>query len=113
MATLRNCESNTTRRDCLRLGLGALMGGGLVDALRARSLAAGSNARPTSCILVWMDGGPSHYETFDPKPNAPAEVRGEFFPIETAVPGVRFAEPMKRLAAPRERLPGLASGRMM
>ncbi|WP_165073376.1 DUF1501 domain-containing protein [Paludisphaera rhizosphaerae] len=104
MATLRNCESNTTRRDCLRLGLGALMGGGLVDALRSRSLAAGSGARPTSCILVWMDGGPSHYETFDPKPNAPAEVRGEFSAIETSVPGIRFAEPMKRLAAIADKL---------
>ena len=69
MAPPRNCESSATRRDCLRLGLGALMGGGLVDVLRARAAAsAATGARPTSCILVWMDGGPSHYETFDPKP---------------------------------------------
>ncbi|WP_165228106.1 DUF1501 domain-containing protein [Aquisphaera insulae] len=112
MATPRNCQSSMTRRDCLRLGLGALMGGGLVESLRARGLAAtpgagagsSSSSRPTSCILVWMDGGPSHYETFDPKPAAPAEIRGDFRPIETSVPGVRFAEPMARLAAIADKL---------
>ncbi len=51
-----------------------------------------------------MDGGPSHYETFDPKPDAPKEVRGEFSPIATAVPGVSFSEPMKRLAAIADKL---------
>jgi hypothetical protein len=98
MAISTNCES-TTRRDCLRLGLGALIGGGLIDALRVRGEAAIAGARPTSCILVWMDGGPSHYETFDPKPKAPSEIRGKFGPIATKVPGVQFAEPMKRLAS--------------
>ena len=77
MGSSTNCES-TTRRDCLRLGLGALIGGGLIDALRLRGEAALPGARPTSCILIWMDGGPSHYETFDPKPGAPAEIRGKF-----------------------------------
>jgi len=103
MAITRNCES-ATRRDCLRLGLGALIGGGLVDALRLRANAAVAGARPTGCIMIWMDGGPSHYETFDPKPDAPAEIRGKFAAIETAVPGVRFAEPMKRLAAIADKL---------
>jgi Protein of unknown function (DUF1501) len=98
MAISRNCES-TTRRDCLRLGLGALIGGGLIDALRVRGQAAIPGARPTSCILIWMDGGPSHYETFDPKPGAPAEIRGKFKPIDTTVPGIQFSEPMKRLAS--------------
>lgn len=98
MAFHTNCES-TTRRDCLRLGLGALMGGGLVNALRARSEAAIPDAQKTSCILIWMDGGPSHYETFDPKPGAPAEIRGQFGEIDTAIPGVQFSEHMKRLAA--------------
>ena len=97
MAISKNCES-TTRRDCLRLGLGTLIGGGLIDALRVRGEAALPNARPTSCILIWMDGGPSHYETFDPKPGAPAEIRGKFSPIATKVPGIQFSEPMKRLA---------------
>jgi Protein of unknown function (DUF1501) len=97
MATFRNCES-TTRRDCLRLGLSTLIGGGLVDALRVRAQAAIPSARPTSCILIWMDGGPSHYETFDPKPGAPAEIRGKFGAIATKIPGIQFSEPMKRLA---------------
>ncbi len=97
MAMSKNCES-VSRRDCLRLGLSSLIGGGLVDALRARGQASVPNARPTSCILIWMDGGPSHYETFDPKPGAPAEIRGKFNPISTKVPGIQFSEPMKQLA---------------
>src|SRR4051794_8000100 len=92
------------RRDCLKLGLGAFLGGGLVDALRLRGMAAaapGPNlaAKATSCILIWMDGGPTHFETFDPKPLAPAEIRGEFSPIATSVSGVHFSEHMTRLAA--------------
>ena len=98
MAIFKNCE-RVTRRDCLRLGLSTLIGGGLIDALRVRGQAAIPGARPTSCILIWMDGGPSHYETFDPKPGAPAEIRGKYNPIATSVPGIHFAEPMKRLAA--------------
>ena len=100
MSLHRNCES-VTRRDGIKLGLGALIGGGLIDALRLRGLAApaAGAARKTSCILIWMDGGPSHYETFDPKPNAPKEIRGDFKPIATKVPGIRFAEPMTKLAA--------------
>jgi hypothetical protein len=45
-----------------------------------------------------MDGGPSHYETFDPKPEAPVEIRGQFSPIATQTPGMFFSQPMKRLA---------------
>jgi hypothetical protein len=108
MAIHRNCES-ATRRDCLRLGLGTLIGGGLIDALRLRGLAASDSAnspakRPTSCILVWMDGGPSHYETFDPKPGAPAEIRGTYKPISTKVPGIEFSQHMTRLAAIADKL---------
>lgn len=105
MSLYRNCES-ITRRDCLRLGLGALVGGGLIDALRLRGQAAidGVSRRPTSCILIWMDGGPSHYETFDPKPEAPKEIRGDYKPIATKVPGVSFAEHMPRLASIADKL---------
>src|SRR5262249_48983829 len=94
------------RRDCLRLGLGALVGGGLVDALRLRGLAAagGPGGKATGCILVWMDGGPSHYETFDPKPGAPSEIRGKFEPIQTRVPGVWFSKNRGALAAIAEKL---------
>jgi hypothetical protein len=90
------------RRDCLKLGLGTLLGGGLASALRLRALAAeGQTIAPTAdrCILIWMDGGPSHYETFDPKPAAPVEIRGEFQSIATRSAGARFSEHVPRLAA--------------
>jgi hypothetical protein len=108
MAVHTNCES-TTRRDCLRLGLGTLIGGGLVDALRLRGMAAEDGSkpkvkRPTSCILVWLDGGPSHFETFDPKPDAPAEFRGEYDSIATKIAGVRFSKHMTRLAGIADKL---------
>src|SRR5262245_54034039 len=105
MAAHTNCES-ATRRDCLKLGLGAIFGGGLIDGLRLRGLAATEDprARATSCILIWMDGGPSHYETFDPKPDAPTEIRGKFTPIATKVPGVHFSQHMTRLAGMADKL---------
>lgn len=99
-----NCEG-LTRRDGLKLGLGGLIAGGLSGALAARarasehSAAKNLRAQADACILVWMDGGPSHYETFDPKPDAPVEIRGDYQPIATQTPGVQFAQPMKKLAA--------------
>lgn len=106
MKTNRNCEG-MRRRDCLKLGLGGLLGGGLVPALRARQ--SSQAKRNTSCILIWLDGGPSHIETFDPKPGAPAEIRGEFQPIKTKIPGAFFSENMKRLAAISDKLTILRS----
>src|ERR1700751_3765270 len=103
MGVHTNCES-ATRRDCLRLGLGALIGGGLIDALRLRGEAAVAGSRPSSCILIWMDGGPTHSQPFYPKPDGPKEVRGEFARIATALPGVSFPEPMKRLASIADKL---------
>jgi hypothetical protein len=103
MARHRNCQG-TTRRDCLRLGLGGALGAGFVDLLRLRGQAADRDAssrritRATSCILIWMDGGPTHYETFDPKPDAPKEIRGSYKPIATRVPGVYFSQHVTRLA---------------
>lgn len=101
----RNC-AGFTRRDCLQLGLGALMGGGLVQGLRMRASGAesvidggvGRLAKAKSCILIWMDGGPTHFETFDPKPDAPAEFRGEFSTVATPVAGVHFSEYLPKLA---------------
>jgi hypothetical protein len=101
---IRNCEG-TRRRDFLKLGVGAFAGMGFVDLLRQRALAT-ENARAkgkvspsqVNCILLWLDGGPSHYETFDPKPDAPVDIRGELKPIKTAVPGVHFAEVIPKLA---------------
>src|SRR5688572_6295717 len=60
--------------------------------------AAPDGPRPKACILLWMAGGPSHIDTFDPKPDAPADVRGEFRPIDTATPGVRISEHFPRFA---------------
>lgn len=100
MSSYRNCEG-ITRRNTLRLGLSAILGGGLVQALRLRGEAAQparNKATAKSCILIWMDGGPTHIETFDPKPEAPAEIRGEFEPIATKLPGVQYSQYMTRLA---------------
>ncbi|MBI3865033.1 MAG: DUF1501 domain-containing protein [Planctomycetia bacterium] len=108
MAIHRNCEG-LHRRDCLKLGLGALLGGGFAQALGARARAGEAAANKTSCILVWLDGGPSHFETFDPKPHAPAEIRGEFQPIQTKIPGAHFSENMTRLAAISDKLTILRS----
>jgi hypothetical protein len=89
-------RAGVSRRDCLQLGLGALLGGGLASALRASGGKPASQAK--ACILIWQDGGPTHYEMFDPKPNAPVEIRGEFATTPTAVPGVLFSEHMTKLA---------------
>lgn len=101
MTLRRNCDG-TTRRDCIQLGIGGLFGGGLVNTLRARgeaTKAAGSTSTADRVILIWMDGGPTHFETFDPKPDAPAEYRGEFGYTKTSVPGVLYSEHMTKLAA--------------
>jgi hypothetical protein len=99
MAVWTNC-AGVTRRDCLQIGLTTLLGGGLATALRARAAPGGGPAaRARACILIWQDGGPTHYETFDPKPDAPAEIRGEFKPIPTKIAGVHFSEHLPRLAA--------------
>ncbi len=106
MALHQNCNG-MTRRDCLKVGLGALLGGGLAHALRLRAQASPGTApaaQARSCILIWMDGGPTHYETFDPKPNAPSEIRGQFTPIATRIPGVQFSQHMTRLAAGADKL---------
>jgi hypothetical protein len=104
MADQRNCEG-VSRRDCLQLGLGGLLAGGLSGALRATADESSSTPRQaTSCILVWMDGGPTHYETFDPKPDAPLEIRGEYEPIQTRLPGVSFSRHCSQLADVADRL---------
>ena len=106
MSTWKNCQG-LTRRNCIRMGLGGLFGTSFVDILRLRGLSAETTRsiapQATSCILIWQDGGPTHYEMFDPKPGAPAEIRGEFEPISTALPGVAFSEHMTRLAAMNDR----------
>lgn len=101
----RNCEG-VSRRDCLQLGLGSLIAGGFVGALRAQASETAQTIRrqADACILIWLDGGPSHYETFDPKPEAPVEIRGEFSAIPTKTPGMQFSQLMTRLANISEHL---------
>ena len=112
MNELRSNCAGMRRRDFLQLGLGGALGLGFTDLLRLQAAAkegndpsktvrAGSNV---NCILVWMDGGPSHYETFDPKPEAPEEIRGEFKAIPTRIPGAQFAECVPKLAEVADRL---------
>src|SRR3954454_21793011 len=79
------------RREFLRAGLAGLSGltlPGLFE-LRAR---AGSTAERTALIVVWCQGGASHLETYDPKPDAPSEYRGPYGAIATRVPGMRISE---------------------
>ncbi|MDB5300039.1 MAG: hypothetical protein JWO87_1702, partial [Phycisphaerales bacterium] len=99
-----NCEG-TRRRDFLKLGIGAFAGLGFVDLMRRQTRAAEiarASGRPgpndVRCILIWLDGGPSHYESFDPKPDAPSEIRGELGTIPTKIPGARFCEVLPKLA---------------
>jgi len=99
-----NCDG-VARRDFLKLGIASFAGLGMADLLRARARAAElaraegrSSPRAVNCIMIWLDGGPSHYETFDPKPDAPVEIRGEFKPIPTKIPGFQFSECIPRLA---------------
>jgi hypothetical protein len=89
------------RRDFLQTGFRAVGGLGFAELMHYRAEAAKARGVSTSsvnCILVWLDGGPSHYETFDPKPEAPSDIRGEFKSIPTAVPGVHFCEKIPKLA---------------
>jgi hypothetical protein len=97
MGLSMSSDSTISRREWLgALGLGL---GGLASARAGTppAVAPPKNAI-RSCILVFFYGGPSHLDTFDPKPNAPAEVRGAYRTIPTAVPGVRVCEYLPRMA---------------
>ncbi len=85
-----------SRRDVLQVGAAGVLGLSLPRLLRAAE--SGPAPRADACVLVFLNGGPSHLDMWDPKPDAPAEVRGEFKPIATSVPGVRFGEHLPRLA---------------
>lgn len=99
----RNCDGGG-RRDFLKLGIGSAAAGlGFAPLLGLRAEAAqrAGKASPdeVNCILVWLDGGPTHHESFDPKPDAPKEVRGDFGTIPTKIPGVHFSDCVPKLAA--------------
>ena len=88
-----------TRRSFLQLGVAGLASVGLPQLLRAREVSADRVARKdTSVILIWLDGGPSHLDLYDMKPDAPAEYRGLWKPIRTKVPGFDISELFPRQA---------------
>jgi uncharacterized protein (DUF1501 family) len=86
------------RRDFIALG-GLALGACAFPAVAAPLTGKAPRRPARSCILVYLLGGPPHLDTFDLKPDAPAEVRGPFKPIATAVPGLRICEHLPRLAA--------------
>lgn len=102
MNTLNTNCAGIARRDFIQVGVGGVLGLGMSDLIRLRAEAAWAVGKASpdqvNCILVWLDGGPTHYEMFDPKPDAPSDVRGKFNPIPTTVPGVQFCETVPRLA---------------
>lgn len=85
----RNCQ-HMTRRSALKAGFLGVLGLTSADLLRLQ--AQGKATRRKSVILIWLDGGPSHLESYDPKPYAPAEYRGPFGAIRTNVPGIYLSE---------------------
>ncbi len=89
-STYRTCDG-ATRRSFLKAGFLGLAGLSLADLLRLRA-AQGSTGSDASIILIWKGGGPSHIDTWDLKPDAPAEYRGEFKPIKTNVAGIDIGE---------------------
>ena len=95
-----------SRRDALRAGALAMTGLGLPELFRNRAVAAGPDGfgRAKSCLLIFMWGGPSQLDTWDPKPDAPAEIRGSFGTIATRTPGVRISEHFPMLATRTDKL---------
>jgi uncharacterized protein (DUF1501 family) len=95
---------DVNRREFLRAGALNLFGLGLPQLLASRARAEAPRPRARACILLFMWGGPAQQDTWDPKPDAPVEFRGEFRPIRTAVPGLHVCEHLPRLAVRADRL---------
>ena len=92
-------KNQISRRSVLQLGGGVLGGMGLSRLLEAQALSAQAGPLPdTSVIFVWLPGGPPHMETYDLKPDAPEDYRGQFSPIRTKVPGMDIGELLPRHA---------------
>jgi hypothetical protein len=106
-AALRNCQG-ITRREILQVGGVGFLGFTLADWLRADA-ARNATPRPAkhrrelSCIFIFLEGGPSQLETFDPKPNSPSDVRGPYGPVATSVPGLHICEMLPMLAERMDR----------
>jgi hypothetical protein len=101
----RDCDG-TTRRDFLRVGTLGLTGVMLPDLLRSRAAAAsaGQPTRNTSVVWLWLSGGPTHVETFDPKMTAPAEFRSTTGAVQTRVPGLELGSSLPKMAAVADKM---------
>src|SRR5262245_7669283 len=86
-----------TRRDFLHAGSLATLGLTLPSYMAQKAAGAAQDG-DINCIMLFLVGGPSHIDTFDPKPDAPAEVRGPFQPIATKAPGIQISEIFPRVA---------------
>ncbi len=103
----RLCDG-IARRDFLRIGALGMGGLTLPQLLRAEAV-AGIRRSHKSVIMIYMAGAPSHQDMYDLKMDAPSEIRGEFRPISTNVPGIQITEHMPRLAAIMDKLVPLRS----
>ncbi len=100
----KQCDG-VSRRDFLRIGALGLGGLTLADLLRLRAQGAvDPKSAHKAVIMIFLSGGPSHIDTYDMKPNAPVEFRGEFSPIRTKVPGLDICELMPRQAQMADKL---------
>jgi uncharacterized protein (DUF1501 family) len=93
-----DCETGSRRHFLLEVGALSGLGLTLDSFLRQRAALAAPPARDVNCILIWTRGGTSHHDTLDPKPQANADVRGEFAAIDTALPGIQFTDQMPNFA---------------
>jgi hypothetical protein len=94
MGTTPQYCDGLSRRSFVQLGMAGLGAMALPQLLRAKEQSSqfGTVSKNTSCILIWLDGGPSHMDLYDMKPQAPAEYRGIWNPIPTNVPGIEITE---------------------
>src|SRR5262245_38841136 len=102
------CDS-ITRREWLRAGGLSALGLMLPDLLGARALTAPAQRRAAfgrarSCVIVFLFGAPAHQDIWDLKPAAPADIRGEFRPISSSVPGIQLGEHVPLIARTAHRL---------
>lgn len=104
MLELHETPERSGRRGFLKIGSLGLAGLALPEYLRARRALGATPGRRKSIILFWMAGGPSHVDMYDMKPDAPAEVRGPFRPIDTNLPGLQVCELMPHHARVGQRL---------
>ena len=91
-ADLRRDAARTDRRSFLKAGALGTAGLGLADLLRHEAKASPGDRTGNSVIILWMRGGPSHIDMWDPKPDAPEDYRGEFGTVDTNVPGIRLGD---------------------